>query len=191
METIDIIIAISGLLLTVLLALVPYYRRVYFLGPELTIELLPNGGYGGERGLSPKNDTSKGFIDANIAIHKWEVTWMMQVKITNNSMYTAYYPKLEYFANNYKFTTLDKLDVNSPIKENEQIVLDASYTITEECMAKDRTQIVGIPKELGDINILLSYKNPYKNWFYTHYTHLNRENKYTRKRPLILNENYR
>lgn len=185
METINIIIGIAGLIVAVGLALIPYIRKVYFRGPELTIELIPDGGSSGPRGLSPNNDTSKGYIEGDKAIYVFELTWKIMIKITNNSNITAYYSELTIPNHQLSFSTLDKLDKNNPIKGNEQIVLKGTYKMFEECEGKNRTQIKGLPDNFKDLKLLLKYKNPYKRTFYTKFMQSEKIgiNKYVRKKP--------
>lgn len=185
METINVIIAVSGLLLTVLIALIPYFRKVYFIGPELTIELESDGGMSKSRGMSPKNDTSKGYIDGNNAIHVFELTYNVNLIITNNSNITAYYPKLDFLNQQLSFTSLDKLDYNTPIKGDEKIKLKGKYTMFEEATGKQRTKIRGLPDNFKDLKILLEYKNPYKKQFFTIFSNSTNpsRNKYIRRKP--------
>jgi hypothetical protein len=56
MNLLSITIAALGLLVSVSVALIPYIRKVFFIGPELTIELIPNGGSSANKGYSRKND---------------------------------------------------------------------------------------------------------------------------------------
>jgi len=185
MEIITVIISIFGLIIVVAIALIPYIRKVYFIGPELTIELLSNGGSSGNRGLSNKNDNTKGYIDGNNAIYVFEVKWNAILKITNNSNVTAYYPELTFLNQQLSFSTLDKLDNNKPIKENEQIILKGTYSMFEECEGKYRTKISGLPDNFKDLKILLEYKNPSKKRFYTIFSNTEQiiKNRYSRKKP--------
>jgi hypothetical protein len=185
MDPISVLISVFGLIITVLLALIPYFRKVYFLGPELTIELLPDGGSSGNRGLSSKNDKSKGYVDRDSAIFIFEVTWKMNLRITNNSNMIAYYPEILFLNQKIGFTSLEKLDRNVPIRENQQITLKGTYTMFEELDGRNRTQVSGLPEHLKDLKILLKYKNPSKKTFYTYFTlsECNNNNLYMRKRP--------
>jgi hypothetical protein len=185
MDPLSIILGVLGLIVTVLIAMIPYFRKVYFVGPELTIELIPDGGISMNKGLSGKNDTSKGYVDGNNAIYVFEVTWKVNLKITNNSNITAYYPKLNYLNQQLSFTRLDKLDSNKPIQGNEQILLKGKYVMYEEVNGKERTQTNGLPDNFNDLKILLEYKNPNKKNFYTILSNSNdtEKNVYTRKKP--------
>ena len=185
METINILIGILGLLIVVGIALITYFRKVYFVGPELTIELIANGGLSGPKGLSVRNDTSKGYVDGDKAIYVFEVTWNINLKITNNSNITAYYPKLKFLNQQLGFTTLDSLDNNKPILGNDQIILKGTYTMLAECEGKKRTKIQGLPDNFKDFKILLEYNNPHKKSFCTIFSNseMNKKNKYSRKKP--------
>jgi|WetSurMetagenome_2_1015567.scaffolds.fasta_scaffold169733_2 hypothetical protein len=190
MDTINILLGIIGLIITVGIALIPYFRKVYFLGPELTIEVLPDGGSSGNRGYSSKNDKSKGYLNVEEAIHIFEVTWKIKIKITNNSTIIAYYPEIEFINQQLGFSNISELDRNKPIKENEQLVINATYKIFEECTGRDRTQIKGLPDHLKDLKIVLSYYNPSKKPFFTIYSHSKQSNrnKYTRTKPKELKQ---
>jgi len=190
MDTINIIIGVSGLIISVFIALIPYFRKVYFVGPALTVELLPDGGSSVNRGYSSKNDKSKGFINVEDAIHIFEVTWKIKIRIINNSTLIAYYPEIEFFNQQLEFSSIDKLDRNKPIKENEQIILKATYKIFEECIGRDRTHVKGLPAHLKDLKIILSYYNPSKKPFYTIYSQSKSEkqNIYTRIKPKELKQ---
>jgi hypothetical protein len=185
MDTLDVLISALGLILAVLLALIPYFRKTYFVGPELTIELTPHGGFSRQRGLSNNNDFSKGSVEQDTAVIIWENKWDFRLKITNNSNITAYYPELIFASNNIGFTTLETLEKNIPIKGDEQKVLKATYVMFEECMGKNRTQRRGMPKQLNDLEIILKYKNPSKTTFYTIFQNSKPgdKNTYTRKTP--------
>ncbi|MCB0746131.1 MAG: hypothetical protein KDC90_01595 [Ignavibacteriae bacterium] len=185
MDPLSIILGILGLIITVLIAMIPYFRKVYFVGPELTIELIPDGGMSMNCGLSGKNDTSKGYVDGNNAIYVFEVTWKVNLKITNNSNITAYYPKLKFLNQQLSFTKLDNLETNTPIQGNEQIVLKGKYVMYEEVNGKERTQPNGLPNNFEDLKILLEYKNPHKKEFYTIFSNSSEleKNNYTRKKP--------
>lgn len=189
METINVIIGVSGLIIAIGLTLIPYIRKVYIIGPELTIELLSNGGSSGNRGLSGKNDTSKGYIEGDKAIYVFEVTWNVNLKITNNSNITAYYPNLSFLNQQLSFSKLEQLDKNKPIQGNEQILLKGSYSMFEECEGKNRTKINGLPENFKGLKILLEYKNPHKKTFYTIFSNSKQteKNKYLRRKPKEFN----
>jgi hypothetical protein len=189
MDLYSIILGILGLIITVLLALIPHFRKVYFTGPELTIQLMPDGGISMNRGLSVKNDTSQGFIDGQNAIYIFEVTWKVNIKIINNSEVTAYYPKISFLDQQLGFSKLDNLDENSPIKGNEQVILKGIYIKYEEVNGKQRTDPSGLPPNFKDLKILLEYKNTYKKKFYTVYSNSveGEKNNYKRKKPREFN----
>lgn len=185
----NIILGTIGLISTVLIALIPYFRKTYFIGPELTIELEADGGFSLNKGLSSKNDISNGFIEIDSTIYVYEVTWKINLKITNNSNIIAYYPELNFLNQQVGFTHLERLDKNIPIKENEQITLKGTYMMYEEVAGKDRTATNGLPPNFNNLKILLSYKNPDKRKFYTFFTNskTNIKNFYKRRKPKEFN----
>ena len=165
----ELVIGIIGLIVVVLIAIIPYYRSKYILRPEVTVEITPNGGMSAPRGFSSKNVVNEeGYIDGNNAIRIFELTWRYNVKITNNSDLTAFYPILEYNPNGPKFTQIDKINRLEPIKPAESLELKAEYKKYEEAKGKDRTQVgEEPPSEFSELRILLSYENSKKRRFYT------------------------
>ena len=186
MSLLEIVFATIGLLLAILTAFIPFFRKIYIVRPELTIEIIPDGGKSNRSGISAKNDTSKGYIDGNNAIYIFELTWNVNVKITNNSSVIAYYPKLNFLSEQLGFTYLDSLDSNAPIKENESLLLQGKYVMYEESTGKSRTEIKGLPAIFNDLKILLENKNPDKRTFFTLFTNSStvEKNKYLRRRPV-------
>lgn len=169
--------------------LIPFIRKVYFCGPELTIELLPDGGSSGNRGMGSGNDTSKGYIDANTAIYRFKVTWNINLRVSNNSELTAYYPVLKFPKGN-SFTSLDKLDSNMPFLPHETRTLKGKFIIHEECCGHQRTSPSGIPDPIRNMVIVMHYKNSYKRSFYTIFSeNESQKNRYAKKLPKGLNTN--
>ncbi len=183
----EIAIGIVGILIGLIIAVIPYYRKKYFVRPEITIEITPNCGFSAPRGLSSKNKVNEdGYIDGNSAIRIFELTWRFKVKITNNSDLTAFYPELEFNPNGPKFTQLDKINRFEPIKPAESIELKAEYKKYEEVEGKDRTQVgKELPTEFSELGLLLGYENSKKKRFYTlfNYNSTERKNIFLRTKP--------
>jgi len=185
MEPIEILLGIIALILTIVIAVTPYFWKKYFVGPELTIELIPDGGTSKSSGLSLKNDSSKP-IPIDEAIYIFEVEWKINLRIINNSDLTAYYPQIRFLDNQIGFTSIEKLNKNMPIEPNGQRTLKASFKMYEECRGAVRTHIHNkLPEQLKDFKILLEYKNPSKVTFHTLYNNseIIEQNKYCRKKP--------
>ena len=183
----ELILGIASLFIGIIIALIPYYRSKYILRPEVTIEIIPTGGFSAPRGYSSKNELDEnGNIDGNNGIQIFELTWKYKVKITNNSELTAFYPKIEFNPNGPKFTKFDKINQLEPIKSTESLELKAEYDKYEEKVGRDRTQ-PGVlpPPEFKSLEIALSYENSKKRRFYTVYDFNAKDNKnqFTRKKP--------
>ena len=147
-----------GILVGLVLAVIPYFRSKYWLRPELTIEILSDGGMSVPRGLSNNNDFLKGYVESDSANKIFELTWKFNVVITNNSDLTAFYPEIEFNPKGPKFTQLDKLNRLQPIKPTESLILKAEYRKFEEATGKNRTHIgQAPPREFGDLGLLLGY----------------------------------
>ena len=177
-------IGIISIVIAIIIALIPYIRNRYFLGPELTIEIIPDGGMSSPRGLSSKNKVNaEGYIDGNNAIRIFELTWRFKLIIRNNSDNTAYYPKIHFISSKQKFTRIDRLNELKPLTNIENIELQAEYSKFEQCQGNDRTKTTGIPKELEDLKILIESKNGRKMKFFTLYCIEKNQNKFIRKKP--------
>lgn len=183
----EIVIGIVGIVVGVLIAIIPYIRRKYFLRPELTIEIIRDGGSSSPRGISSKNEVNEeGYIDGNNAIRVFELTWRFKIRITNNSDLTAFYPELEFNPNGPKFKLIDKLNSLQPIKPTEPVELKAEYNKYEEKTGKERTNVgKDLPTEFEDLGLLLGYQNSKKSKFYTLYDFYGDGNKniFLKKRP--------
>jgi hypothetical protein len=183
----EIAIGIASILVGILIAIIPYFRRKYFLRPELTIEIINDAGSSLSRGLSSKNKVNEeGYIEGDAAIRVFELTWRFKIRITNNSDLTAFYPDLEFNPNGPKFTLIDKLNTFEPIKPAETVELKAEYKKYEEKTAQERTDIGSeMPKELNELWLLLGYQNSKKIKFHTLYGYDKdgNKNKLLSKRP--------
>jgi len=177
-------LGIIAIIISIMIALFPYVRNRYFLGPELTIEIIPNGGNSLSRGLSSKNKVNAdGHIDGNNAIEIFELSWEFRVIIRNNSDNTAYYPKILFISSKPKFTKIDSLNELNPIVNTDSIELKAEYSKFEECQGKDITTTTGIPDELKNLKILIESRNGKKMKFYTLYCVEKNKNQFIRKIP--------
>lgn len=183
----EILIGIAGIVVGILVAIIPYLRRKYFLRPELTIEIIKDGGMSSPRGLSSKNKVNEeGYIDGNTAIRVFELTWTFKIRITNNSNLTAFYPELEFNPNGPKFTLVDKLNSLNPIKPAETVELKVEYRKFEERTGQERTNVgKEMPEEFNDLGLLLCYQSPKKSKFYTLFNFYDDGNKnsFIKKQP--------
>ena len=177
----EIAIGITSLIIGIIIAIIPYFRRKYILRPELTIEIVKaGGGSSSPRGLSPRNKVNEeGFIDGNTAINVFELNWRFKIKITNNSDLIAFYPELEFNPHGPKFTLIDKLDHLRPIEPAETVELKVEYRKYEEKTGQERTNVGrDTPPEFDDLGLLLSYQSSKKIKFYTLYEFNGTGNKY-------------
>ena len=182
----EIAIGVVGVLLTILIALVPYLKKKYGERPKLEIEIIYDSVASRPVGLSSKNDNSKGYIDANDAIRIFELTCKMKLIIRNNSDIAAYYTKMHYEKQSIVF---DKLPTK-PILNSGDISLQGEYKTSEECRGQERTTSKEISDKLSNLKIVLEYQNNHGTNFYTIYNHGQDEIKNTHltKRPKELSE---
>lgn len=181
----EIAIGILGLVLALILALIPFLWKRYIARPEVTIEIIKNGGSSSPRGLSYKNKVNEeGYIDGNNAIRIFELTWKFKIRITNNSELTAFYPELNFNPNGPKFTLIDKLNKLQPIKSTETIELNVEYRKYEEKTGQERTDVgKEMPTEFNDLGLLLTYQNSHKTDFHTLYNFSDKKSVFLRKKP--------
>jgi len=186
------VIGILGIVIGVIIALIPYFISKYFSRPELTIDIVFNGGMSLARGLSSNNDFSKGYVEGETANRLFELTWDFDVIITNNSDKTAFYPEIEFNPSGPKFTILDKLNRLQPIQSAESLTIKAKYKKYEEVTGQNRTDIGQVPpSEFGDLALLLGYENSNKMRFFTlfNYSLISNKNRFIRKKPKDYNNN--
>ncbi|MCC9061443.1 hypothetical protein [Flavobacterium piscisymbiosum] len=181
----EIIIGIVGIIIGLLIAVVPFLWKRYVARPEVTIEIINNGGWSSPRGFSQKNEVNeKGYIDGNNAIRIFELNWKFKIRITNNSEVTAFYPELNFNPNGPKFTLIDKLNKLQPIKTTESIELNVEYRKYEERRGQERTDVGReMPKEFSDLGLLLTYQNSHKTNFYTLHNFSDNKSNFLKKRP--------
>lgn len=181
----DIAIGILGLVLALLLALIPFLWKRYIARPEVTVEIIKNGGSSSQVGLSHKNVVNEeGYIDGRTAIRVFELTWRFQIRITNNSDLTAFYPELTFNPSGPKFNLIDKLNTLQPLKPTETVFLKAEYRKYEEKTGEERTDVGRqMPEEFSGLGLLLTYQNPHKSKFYTLFDFNEKTNKFLSKRP--------
>lgn len=178
-------IGILGIIIGVIIAIVPYFWNRYFSRPELTIEIINDGGISSPRGLSHKNKVNEaGCIDGRTAIWVLEQTWKFIIKVTNNSEITAFYPELTFNPNGPKFNLIDKLNSLQPIKPTETIELKAQYRKYEEKTGEDAAELERkLPEEFEDLSLLLSYQNSHKSTFCTLFDFNEKKNKFLKRQP--------
>jgi hypothetical protein len=174
-----------GFLGGLLIAIVPFLWKRYISRPEVTIEIIKDGGTSSPRGLSHKNIVTKeGYIDGDTAIRVFELTWQFKIKITNNSELTAFYPELTFNPNGPKFILIDKLNSLQAINPTETIVLKAEYRKFEEKIGQERTDVGRqMPEEFKELGLLLAYQSPQKSKFYTLFDFNEKTNKFVKRIP--------
>lgn len=185
----EILLGLGGIVITVLIALIPYFKRRYGDRPKLEIEIQYRSGSSSPRGISPKTDTSKGYIEADEAIRVFELEWRLAFIIRNNSDVATYYPKWHYLKDSIQVTALEKLP-NKPILNSADISLTGKFRKFEESLGQQRTQTNGIPADFNRLKIVLEYQNSHETKFYSLYEHADKEkpNKHLNKRPKDLKD---
>ncbi|TKC01086.1 hypothetical protein FA046_00500 [Pedobacter cryophilus] len=177
---------IIGIIVTVIIALVPYFKSKYFSRPEITIEVISDGGISSPMWLSNNNDFSDGFVDDRTAIRIFELKWKFKIVLRNNSDLTAFYPELDFYSIGQDFMKIEKINRLQPIKSAETLTLKAEYKEFEETTGDKRTRIgENRPSEFENLSILLSYENSKKRRFYTifNYSSKTEKNKFLNEIP--------
>jgi len=182
----NILIGIISIIVAILISIIPWIKKKFFIRPELTIELIPYGGLNSNEGLSWKNDLSEGYIEGEKAIHVWGLKWKFKIIIRNNSDVTAFYPKIYHIKSGIWFTWIDSLNNLKPIKNtDDNIELNCEYQKYTESIPSKRPKIGKYPIEFQDLKMLLEYKNSAKIKFYTLFDFGNymNNNKFYKSKP--------
>lgn len=182
-KTMETLLTILGGLL---IAIVPFLWKRYISRPEVTIEIIKDGGSSSPMGLSRHKNVvnAEGYIDERTAINVFELNWRFQIRIVNNSELTAFYPELTFNPNGPKLNLINNLNKLQPIKPTEAIILKAEYRKLEEKTGQERTDIGRqIPEEFSDLGLLLAYQNSHKRFFFTLFDFKEKTNKFLIKRP--------
>lgn len=165
---INIMLGIIAIIVAIIIAIIPWIRKKFFIRPELTFELIPDGGLNSNEGFSWNNDLSKGYIEGENAIHVWGLKWKYNLIIRNNSNVTAFYPKIYKESSGIWFTKMDSLNNLKPIKtSDDDIVLKCEYQKYTESIPSKRPKLDKYPVEFQNLKILLEYTNSAKIRFYT------------------------
>lgn len=174
MQTFLVITTILSLFFLILFGIIPFIQKMYFLRPELTIEIIYEGLEAVPLGLSPNNEAVDGVIDGEKAVYLFKSTWKYIIFIRNNSDQTAYNPQLFFSKFKPSFELKNNINRLRPITNKDEIQLKAEYTVYFQSTGRERAERnKTIPKEIDDINILLEYQNSSKRTFYTVF-HMNR-----------------
>jgi len=176
-------IAVISLALVVLIPLIIWIRKSYFVVPELTIEFKKDGGSSSPIGFSNKNVAVDGVIEMRDAIQLFRLRWDIDIIITNNSEHNAFYPTMSFKETQPPFVRIEKLNELTPIASREIIKIKAVFEELEEAKGAERNDMKNLPLSLKDIQILLSYKNSAKSRSYTLYNNSDKSNKFFRRKP--------
>ncbi|MGB4772784.1 MAG: hypothetical protein WBP58_15070 [Chitinophagaceae bacterium] len=165
----EVIIGIVGLVVAILISIIPYYRKKKTERPRIDIMVFLKKGSSRPLGLSDKNDFSQGYVDSDSAVRWFQLEYIFEIKIVNNSDYLAYYPRLFVDSTANGFSRIDSIPP-LPISNLNPITLSANYIKLEECCGSKRSNVKEFPDDLKSVRLLLEYKNNHKKVFYTLYT---------------------
>jgi len=183
---ISILVAIIGVLIPILIPIFNYLRNRYWLRPELTIEIVDDGGSQYYRGIKMSNFYEEGIINKNTQVTIYDLTWQYKVEITNNSELIAFYPHLELNPNGPNITRVDKLNSQNPIKPTETVWLKGEFKKRVEIRGRGQNEPTKeMFPEIQDLEFLLVYQNSKKIKFFTLYNYdgEGNKNKFLKLRP--------
>ncbi|RYE44968.1 MAG: hypothetical protein EOP48_22325 [Sphingobacteriales bacterium] len=161
----EVLLAVLGIIVTVILAVIPFLRKKFAERPRLEMVAKRNGGSSGSRGLSMLNEFIEGVVEMEKAIHVFQLKYRYQLTIFNNSDQTAYYPVLYFDARKYNIE-VQELPPH-PISNSTKIELRMELSMLEEKTGFERTDTSDFPAVLEGVHILLEYQNTHKTKFYT------------------------
>jgi len=146
--------------------------------PVLQLELVPTGTTRRNSGYSHKNpvntdENGNSFTligGQNKPIIHWDLTWEMQLRIHNQSNYTAFNIKLEQ-GNEKWFSSVESLPAINHLKSLSVLSLDVEYFgyIESNHLEADLLLKNRIPKDLEKLVIQVSYQNEQQKIFEVRY----------------------
>ncbi len=141
--------------------------------PKLTIEII------NESGLTK---IPRGNIDMHISNYK--------LIIRNNSDYNVYFPKMEFFNTSKSFfTEIDNLNESINISNKNELELKAKFKRKQTRIISNRMVANGVPEELENLKILVTYQDTYNKEFYTLFNFTTNKNTFHNKRPKEFEKN--
>jgi hypothetical protein len=161
----EIELAILGIIVAVITAVIPYLRKRFSERPRLEMIAKWNGGSSAPKGLSMRNEFVNGVVELEKAIQVFELRYRYILTIFNNSDQTAYYPMLYFDSGGYDMK-VQELPPH-PISNSAQIDLKIELVMIEEATGWERTDTSEFPLALEGANILLEYQNSHRIKFYT------------------------
>lgn len=178
-------ISILAIVISIIISITPIIRNKYFSRPEIIIEIIRTGGSSSKIGYRSKDELKdQNFKYDNKAISIFEVVWKFRIRLTNNSEFVAYYPKITFKPYGPKISVISNLNTNQPINNTKSIDLEIEYTKLEEIDGQKRTDFsLDLPPEFSELGILLTYQNSSKIVFHTCYNFSQNKNKFLKKTP--------
>lgn len=173
----DLLLTILSVLLAIIFGLIPLYQwlyRKYILKSTFTFDILngnntsrPHADY------MPVDPYINPIYDTRNAPQTFTYEWNYKIIITNNSVYDAFFPELEFIGDLSKFSNIHKLDRNQPIASRKRVEIPVRIVQKEIVSALDRKNMNDVPIEIQKIKILLSFENGYsKRRFHTLYDNM-------------------
>jgi len=109
-----ILAIVISVTLAISIPVIIYLRRRYLVGGFLTIKLEFRDGLASPAGVLVPHIDDEGFGIRSKSIVRHHLTWNYIVIITNNSDYTAYFPRLYYKNDLFPNITIEKFEELQP-----------------------------------------------------------------------------
>jgi hypothetical protein len=160
-------------------ALVASISLIYCSRPKIELLLIPRNDYGrNHRGFSANNPSIILPGAKNVNIH-WELFWIYDIEVRNNSFQNAYSISFDYF-NMPKNTRIDnKIGEIEPILAHEAKTIRLKVIETTESTVEQADERLKVNKKnlLSDAKIDIKYKNESGSLYGTIFTCVNNNNK--------------
>ncbi|WP_295654918.1 hypothetical protein [uncultured Mucilaginibacter sp.] len=182
MTTTVLAIVISATL-AILIPVIIYVNKRYFVGGFLTIKIDFKTGTSSPAGVLIPYIDEDGFGIRNRSIVRHHLTWTYKLTITNNSDHTAYFPRLYYKNDQFPDITIEKLEELKPIGSKESVTMNIKFFENSDTLPTQRKQTDKPPTDFTTLRLLLEYYNGYDSKFYTLYDNADKSNKPSKLRP--------
>ncbi|MCZ4223493.1 hypothetical protein [Pedobacter rhodius] len=179
----QLLLTILGLFLAVCIPIFIYYRKKYFVGGFLTVELRFSNGIGEPMGVVKEFIDEDGYNVRDKSIVRYHLTWRYEMTVTNNSDQLVLFPKISYNVEVFPNITMGEIQELKPIASGESREVELVFFEVSDTLPDQRKRTSETPVDFTVLKLLLEYYNAHDAKFYTLYDNADKSNKSYKIRP--------
>ncbi|QNN42951.1 hypothetical protein [Pedobacter roseus] len=182
----DQLLAAIAIVLTIIGAiwyLITLLNKRKLTGSKLTIQLKQLNFWSAPKHLVQPEFDDEGFVIRDLSIVRHYITYRLDLIITNNSEYTAYFPKLYFKDSINPFVELQSLDEHEPILSGASKTLTAVLAENSDTLPTERKRGNEEPIAMKDLQILIECQNSYGAKFYSMFVGATKKNTFHKFKP--------